>query len=84
MLEAFHATNDTDRAFMTARGLDHLVIGVRDLDRAGALYQRLGFQVGKRNLHPWGTENRIVQFPGAFLELLAVGEGKTIDRKSVV
>ncbi|MGL5363175.1 MAG: VOC family protein [Bosea sp. (in: a-proteobacteria)] len=63
---------------MTARGLDHLVIGVRDLDRAGALYERLGFQVGKRNLHPWGTENRIVQFPGAFLELLAVGEGKVM------
>jgi catechol 2,3-dioxygenase-like lactoylglutathione lyase family enzyme len=61
---------------MTARGLDHLVIGVRDLDRAGALYERLGFQVGRRNMHPWGTENRIVQFDGAFLELLAIGEGK--------
>ncbi len=63
---------------MTARGLDHLVIGVRDLDRAAALYEQLGFQVGRRNQHPWGTENRIVQFPGAFLELLAVGEGKTM------
>ena len=63
---------------MTARGLDHLVIGVRDLDRAAALYEQLGFQVGQRNQHPWGTENRIVQFPGAFLELLAVGEGKTM------
>lgn len=63
---------------MTARGLDHLVIGVRDLGQAGALYERLGFQVGRRNTHPWGTENRIVQFPGAFLELLAIGEGATM------
>jgi catechol 2,3-dioxygenase-like lactoylglutathione lyase family enzyme len=56
------------------RGLDHLVIGVRDLDAAGSLYERLGFRVGARNRHPWGTENRIVQFPGAFLELITVGD----------
>lgn len=56
------------------RGLDHLVIGVRDLDAAGRLYERLGFRVGARNRHPWGTENRIVQFPGAFLELITVGD----------
>ncbi len=30
------------------RGLDHLVIGVRDLDAAGKLYERLGFRVGAR------------------------------------
>ncbi|RYE71196.1 MAG: VOC family protein, partial [Hyphomicrobiales bacterium] len=53
-----------------ARGLDHLVIGVADLDAAGAFYDDLGFRVGARNRHPWGTENRIVQFPGAFLELI--------------
>jgi catechol 2,3-dioxygenase-like lactoylglutathione lyase family enzyme len=57
------------------KGLDHLVIAVRDVDKAAALYHRLGFQVGKRNRHPWGTENRIVQFPGCFLELITVGEG---------
>lgn len=56
------------------RGLDHLVIGVRDLDAAGVFYERLGFRVGARNRHPWGTENRIVQFPGAFLELITVGD----------
>src|SRR3954451_23473311 len=61
------------------RGLDHLVIGVRDLDVAGAFYERLGFRVGARNRHPWGTENRIVQFPGAFLELVTVGEGASLD-----
>ncbi len=44
------------------RRIDHLVLAVRDLDAAGLFYERLGFQVGARNRHPWGTENRIVQF----------------------
>ncbi|HEV3395795.1 MAG TPA: VOC family protein, partial [Xanthobacteraceae bacterium] len=57
-----------------ARGLDHLVHVVRDLDAAGNLYGRLGFTVGARNRHPWGTHNRIVQLPGFFIELLTVGE----------
>lgn len=61
-----------------ARGLDHLVIGVADLDAAGAFYADLGFRVGARNRHPWGTENRIVQFPGAFLELITVGDSTLI------
>jgi catechol 2,3-dioxygenase-like lactoylglutathione lyase family enzyme len=57
-----------------ARGLDHLVHAVRDLDAAGDFYRRLGFTVGARNRHPWGTHNRIVQLPGFFVELLSVGE----------
>ncbi|WP_134499621.1 VOC family protein [Microvirga pakistanensis] len=60
------------------RRIDHLVIAVRDLDKAAGLYRRLGFQVGARNRHSWGTENRLVQFPGAFLELITVGEGAQI------
>ena len=60
------------------RGLDHLVIGVHDLDAAGAFYERLGFTVGARNRHPWGTENRIVQFPGSFLELITIGDAAAI------
>jgi hypothetical protein len=57
-----------------ARGLDHIVHAVHELDAAGALYERLGFVVGARNRHPWGTHNRIVQLPGFFVELLGVGE----------
>lgn len=60
------------------RRIDHLVIAVHDLDQAGSFYRRLGFQVGARNRHPWGTENRIVQLPGSFIELIAVGEGAAI------
>jgi catechol 2,3-dioxygenase-like lactoylglutathione lyase family enzyme len=60
------------------RGLDHLVLAVRDLDAAGRFYEALGFLVGARNRHPWGTENRIVQFPGVFLELITTGEDADI------
>ena len=61
-----------------ARGLDHIVHAVHDLDAAGEAYARLGFTVGARNRHPWGTHNRIVQFPGVFIELLAIGEPELI------
>src|SRR3981081_976642 len=57
-----------------ARGLDHIAHAVRDLDAAAALYERLGFVVGTRNRHPWGTHNRIVQLPGFYIELLTVAE----------
>jgi catechol 2,3-dioxygenase-like lactoylglutathione lyase family enzyme len=57
-----------------ARGLDHIVHAVHDLDGAAELYRRLGFTVGARNRHPWGTHNYIVQCPGTFIELLTVAE----------
>ncbi|HET9903213.1 MAG TPA: VOC family protein [Xanthobacteraceae bacterium] len=66
-----------------ARGLDHIVHAVRDLDTAAAAYERFGFTVGARNRHPWGTENRIVQFPGFFVELLAVTEPDAIPPSGV-
>lgn len=56
------------------RPFDHLVLAVHDLDAAAALYDRLGFQVGRRNVHPWGTQNHIVQLDGAFLELISTGD----------
>ncbi|MGH6665117.1 MAG: VOC family protein [Pseudolabrys sp.] len=56
------------------RGLDHIVHAVRDLNAASALYRSLGFTVGARNRHPWGTHNHIVQFPGFFIELLTLAE----------
>jgi len=56
------------------RGLDHIVHAVRDLDATAETYRGLGFTVGARNVHPWGTHNRIVQFPGCFIELLTFAE----------
>jgi catechol 2,3-dioxygenase-like lactoylglutathione lyase family enzyme len=61
-----------------ARGIDHVVLAVHDLDAAASLYERLGFQVGGRNRHPWGTHNRVVQLAGNYVELLTVGEPERI------
>jgi hypothetical protein len=59
-----------------ARGLDHIVHAVRDLDAAAGLYRRLGFQVGSRNTHPraWGTQNHVVQLSGTYIELLGLAD----------
>ena len=56
------------------RGIDHIVHVVRDLAAASAVYERLGFQVGAENVHPWGTKNRLVQLPRFYIELLAIPE----------
>jgi catechol 2,3-dioxygenase-like lactoylglutathione lyase family enzyme len=61
-----------------SRGLDHVVHAVHDLDAAGAFYRQLGFSVGARNRHPWGTHNRLVQLPGFFIELLTVAEPENL------
>ena len=58
------------------RGIDHIVHAVHDLDAAAALYRGLGFTVGGRNSHPreWGTQNRLIQTPDTFIELLAMAD----------
>jgi catechol 2,3-dioxygenase-like lactoylglutathione lyase family enzyme len=56
------------------RGIDHIVHVVRDLAAASATYERLGFQVGAENVHPWGTKNRLVQLPRFYIELLLIPE----------
>lgn len=63
------------------RGIDHLVIAARDLDALADEYRRLGFTVGARNQHPWGTQNHIIQFPGCFLELIGIGQGATLTAR---
>lgn len=57
-----------------SRGLDHIVHAVRDLDAAADFYRQIGFTVGARNRHPWGTHNCIVQCPGFFVEILTLAE----------
>ncbi len=56
------------------RPIDHLVLAVPDLAAAAATYRALGFSVGTRNRHPWGTENHVVQLDGAFLELIGLAD----------
>lgn len=56
--------------------LDHVVIGVPDLDDAAALLLvRHGLISLPGGEHPlWGTRNRIVPIGGAYLELVAVAD----------
>ncbi len=56
------------------RGIDHLVLAVRDLDEASAFYEGLGFTLTPRAQHPFGTGNRLAQLQGGFLEILGVTE----------
>ena len=63
-----------------ARGIDHLVHVVRDLDVARESYERLGFIVGAENVHPWGTRNRLVQFAESYVELLAIPESDKLPQ----
>jgi hypothetical protein len=57
------------------RAIDHVVHASRDLAAQANFYRRLGFNLGARNHHPWGTENHIIQFSDHFLELIGRGPG---------
>ena len=65
------------------RGLDHIVHAARDLEALAESYRRLGFTVGARNRHPWGTHNHIVQLPGFFVELLTVAEPEGLGGEGI-
>lgn len=61
-----------------SRGIDHVIHLVRDLDAAATTYEKLGFLVGSRNKHPFGTHNRIVQLDGSYIEILEIAEPEKI------
>lgn len=61
------------------RTIDHLVLCVRDLERAREAYRRFGFTLTPPGRHPWGTMNSLVQLQGNFLEILAVAEPGMIE-----
>lgn len=57
-----------------SRRLDHIVLAARDLGAHAEAFRHMGFRVGARNLHPWGTQNHMVQFKNTFLELICAPE----------
>ncbi len=54
-------------------GIDHALIGVRDLEAARATWTRLGFTVTPRGRHiGWGTANYCIMFERDYIELLGI------------
>jgi len=54
------------------RGIDHVVVVTRDLDRARETYARLGFTLTARGYHTLGSQNHCVMFGRDYIELLAI------------
>jgi catechol 2,3-dioxygenase-like lactoylglutathione lyase family enzyme len=56
-------------------GVDHVIVAVRDLERARMGWTRLGFTLTPRGRHlGQGTANYCIMFPGDYLELLGFAE----------
>jgi Glyoxalase-like domain len=54
-------------------GIDHVILGVRDLERAQLGWTRLGFTLSPHGRHiGQGTANYCIMFAGDFLELLGI------------
>lgn len=54
-------------------GIDHAIVGVRDLEAARRAYARLGFTATPRGRHyGWGTANYCLMFPRDYVELLGI------------
>ena len=66
----------------TRKGIDHLVLAVRDLGAARERFEHIGFRTTPMGRHPWGTANHIVQFPRNFIELLAVLDPRALEPAS--
>lgn len=56
-------------------GIDHCIVGVRDLEAARQRYESLGFTVTPRGRHiGWATANYCIMFPQDYVELLGIVE----------
>ncbi|MFQ5958937.1 MAG: VOC family protein [Alphaproteobacteria bacterium] len=54
-------------------GVDHVLVGVRDLEGARETYTRLGFTPTPRGSHiGWGTANYCIMFADDYVELLGI------------
>src|SRR5262245_32317031 len=58
-------------------GIDHVIVGVRDLERARMGWTRLGFTLSPRGRHiGQGTANYCLMFPSDYVELLGIVDPK--------
>ncbi|RED53989.1 VOC family protein [Aestuariispira insulae] len=61
-------------------GIDHSIIGVRDLEAARETYLKLGFTVTRRGRHiGWGTANYCIMFGPDYLEILGIVDPTQFD-----
>ncbi len=57
----------------TVNGIDHVIVGVRDLEAAHRAFEHLGFVVSPRGRHiGWATANYCIMFPRDYVELLGI------------
>src|SRR5882724_11102079 len=53
--------------------IDHVIVGVRDLERARIAWTRIGFTLSPRGRHiGQGTANYCIMFPSDYVELLGI------------
>jgi hypothetical protein len=58
---------------LPSAGIDHSLVGVRDLEAARETWQRLGFTATPRGRHiGWGTANYCLMFEQGYVELLGI------------
>jgi hypothetical protein len=54
-------------------GIDHVIVGVHDLEAARRAFAHLGFAVSPRGRHiGWATANYCIMFPEDYIELLGI------------
>lgn len=54
-------------------GIDHAIIGVRDLEKGREAFEKLGFRTTPRGRHVgWGTANYCLMFDHDYLEILGI------------
>ena len=61
------------RALPGLTGIDHSLLGVRDLEEARSRFESLGFTLTPRGRHiGWGTANYCIMFEAGYVELLGI------------
>jgi catechol 2,3-dioxygenase-like lactoylglutathione lyase family enzyme len=64
---------NSEHAADSITGIDHTLVGVRDLEAARATWERLGFTLTPRGRHiGWGTGNYCVMLESGYIELLGI------------
>jgi catechol 2,3-dioxygenase-like lactoylglutathione lyase family enzyme len=62
-----------DHAAEVITGIDHTLVGVRDLEAARSTWETLGFTLTPRGRHiGWGTGNYCIMLESGYIELLGV------------